>query len=83
MGPRLWTHLAEMYLLAHLASLAARSTPQRDDKQGSVKSGARNGPQSPTWVRTESMAWIRAEPVAGIKAEFVTRFRARSVTQVC
>lgn len=45
-----------MYPLAHLAPIAARSTHQRDAKQGSVKSGARNGPESSTQVRSEFVA---------------------------
>lgn len=51
--------------------------PQKDAKQGSTKSGARNGPQSPSLVMAESVAWIRADSVAGSKGEFVTRFRVQ------
>lgn len=57
------------------APLATRSTPQRDAEQGSGKSGAGNGLQSLTRVRTESVARIRTESVSGLEAEFVTRFR--------
>ena len=57
------------------APSCSQDHPQKDAKQGSAKSVARNGPRSPSLVMTESVAWIRADSVAGIKAEFVARFR--------
>lgn len=64
--------------------LTARNIPWRGvlGRQCTVKSGARNDPQFPTWVRIKSMAWIRVEFVVGIRAGFVTRLRSQSMTTV-